>query len=197
MLIRNLLPGYINRVYESANGLFEPASGLYLPKKNNIIIIKEGLRGKEMLLAANIVTTDGDVYYAQNASVETPTNDFTELTLSTNAVSPAPGKGTDAGDLVSSVAAGSGNVAATALYPQTDDGDADNTGAGTDIVTWLFEFTKASFNDPSVEGMAIHVTGATFGSGADPLLTSFNRTSFAKTADDTLKVFVNHDFLGA
>jgi hypothetical protein len=81
-----------------------------------------------------------------------------------------------------------------ATYPKTNDGDADNTGAGVDVVTWLASYTKGDFN----HGAITHgiITNATPGA-TEPILTGYAfAASFAKTADDTLKVFVNHTMNG-
>lgn len=196
MLIKHRVHGFLNRVYQSANGLFLPG-GLIIPRNNNILLILENFRGKELMAAHNIVTDAGDVYYAQKAGSESPTNTFNTLYLSTVDWSPAPAKDTDTDDLASVISGGSKAVDST--YPKTNDGDADNTGAATDTLSWRFSYGKADFNDPSVDAGAIAATGLTSwgaGSGVHPVLTAFDLTAFAKTANDTLKVFVNHNFLG-
>lgn len=197
MLIRESqrsLAGFANRVWKSAAGLWFPDQDLFVPRRRNVLAVLDGPRGRIALAARNIVTNVGDVYYAQAAAGETVTNDFDRLSLSSVDFSPSPGKASDAGDLASVISGATSAFEAT--YPKTNDGDSDNTGAGTDIVTWLAAYGKADFNDADIEDGCIHVNGATFGSGSDPLLTAFSMTSFAKTADDTLKVFVNHEMAG-
>ena len=81
----------------------------------------------------------------------------------------------------------------------TNDGDSDNTGSGTDIVTWLASWTTGDFNSNAIIGGCIHVAGGASGAttpGATKLLTHFSLTSFNKTSSDTLKIFVNHTFNG-
>ena len=80
-------------------------------------------------------------------------------------------------------------------YPKTNDSDSDNTGAGTDIVTWRTSWTTSDFNATAIIGGCFHVGGASPGS-SDKLLTHYSITSFNKTASDTLKIFVNHTFNG-
>jgi hypothetical protein len=64
-----------------------------------------------------------------------------------------------------------------------------------DIVTFLASYAKADFNHAAISHGII--TNATPGV-AEPLLTGYAfAAAFAKTADDTLKVFVNHDFTGS
>lgn len=198
MLFLEKVQGFTNNVRKSKAGIWLADTGLITPINNNILFVIENKEGKFLHAAHNIVTNTGDIYYAEKADVSpSPTNDFTELSVSTNAWSIGPSKTSDSDDLTVAVAAGTANKAKTAGYQKVNDGDADNTGAGTDIVSWLFNYAKTDFNDPSVVAGAVHVTGATFGAAtADPLLTAFAITSFAKTADDTLKIFVNHEFLG-
>lgn len=102
-----------------------------------------------------------------------------------------PGKAATTSDFTL-IAATAKTVKAT--YPKTADGDADNTGAAADSVTWTFEWTAADFNHAAITHGWIVVSG--HGAGA-PLLTGFAfAASFTKTASDTLKVIVNHNFLG-
>lgn len=90
----------------------------------------------------------------------------------------------------------------TDLYPRFNDNDADNTGGATDQVTWAYSWTKGNFTtvgDSDLTGGVIvdRSQSATAASGAK-LLCHFNFASpFEKTANDTLKVFVNHTFEGA
>ena len=195
MLLRRRVEGLINTLYETRNALWSP--DLIVPKTDNVIIHKSGVSGIEEFLAANLITTAGDKYYAQGGVVEVQTDAFAELTLSTNPWAPVPNKATTSDDLVSAVANGSGLKTVKAGYPKTADVDPANSGSGPAVMTWLFEFAAGDFDDPSVEGMGIHVAGAVFGAAtADPMLTSFNATAFALTPTDSLRVFVNHSLLG-
>lgn len=85
-------------------------------------------------------------------------------------------------------------LAVDATYPKRNDGDSNNTGAGTDIITWRFSYSAASFANAAITHGIITLTTAT---GTDPLLTGFAfAASFAKTTSDPLTVWVNHEFLG-
>ena len=141
--------------------------------------------------AVNLVTNDGDVYYAQSSGGETPTDDFD-----------GSGGGLRHGDDntaatktdtdVTNFLAGTGLVV-DATYPATDDGDSDNTGAGTDILTWRFSYGTSDGNATGIYEGAI-VDDRTTPTAA---LTHYvYAASFNKTSSDTLKVFVNHEFLG-
>jgi len=81
-----------------------------------------------------------------------------------------------------------------ATYPKTNDGDADNTGSGTDIRTTLASYAKGDFASAGItHGWVTNPTpGAT-----EALLTGYAfAATFEKTVNDTLKVFVNHEALG-
>lgn len=139
----------------------------------------------------NIITDAGDTYYAQRAAGEAVTNAFDTLWLgNTNASTPS--KTSDSDDIT--FIAGSAKLVKTG-YPLTDDADADNTGAGVDVVTWTFEYAAGDFNDADIaDGMiGVGAHGA-----AEPALTHFEFSggAFEKTASDTLKVIINHTFNG-
>src|SRR5580765_3846343 len=188
MLIRHALPGFINRVILSKHSLFVPLFDAMLPKHMNVLAIVEGEEGRLLVPAHNIVTDAGDVYYAQKSASETPTNTFNTLTLATAGT---PGKSATYASFTPIASTGK---TPTAAYPKTNDADADNTGASTKVVTWLFSYAKADFNNAAISHGEISATAP---SGSVPLMTGFAFAApFAKTANDTLKVFVNHQMLG-
>jgi hypothetical protein len=162
----------------------------------NICIVKESINGdKTWYYAKNIVTDDGDLFYAQQAVGETPTSDFDgasgRMELRTGSATPA--KGDTYTSVTTPVTASRKVIDST--YPKTNDGDSDNTGAGTDIVTWRTSWTTSDFSASAIIGGCIHVGAASPASGTK-LLTHFSITSFDKTTSDTLKIFVNHTFNG-
>ena len=169
------------------NGIDEGMIGKVLAVKRSPIY------GLELVIPGmNIVTNDGDVYYAQSAAAETPTDDFDHATtagLRLGSAATAPVKtNTDLTTFLS----GSDHVI-DATYEQTNDGDADNTGAGTDIVTWRYSYLTSEGNVSGIQEGAIADDKTT----PTAVLTHFLfAASFSKTSSDTLKVFVNHEFLG-
>ena len=180
--------------------------GLYESKKPvgnqinpdlNVCIVKENtLTGqKTWLYTHNIVTNDGDLYYAQKSVGGTPTSDFGgsdgRMELRTGSATPA--KAHVYSDVTTPVTAS--RKVKDNTYPKTADDDSDNTGAGADIVTWRTSWTTSDFNATAIIGGCFHVGGASPASGSK-LLTHFSITSFNKTASDTLKIFVNHTFNG-
>lgn len=195
MLLKSRISEFVNKVYESKAGLWFPEIDVLVPKFQNILFVLDGDLGKRLHAVHNIVTNDGDVYYAERMANESPTNTFANLYLSTvDWDSGHPAK-TSNSDNIASVISGS-SKAVDGTYPQTNDADADNTGAGTDVVTWRFSYAKGDFSDNDIDAGAIAEASVTsWGSASlnDPLLTAFDITpAFAKTSNDTLKVFVNH-----
>jgi len=180
-------------LYES-----EKPVGIQINPDLNVCIVKENTTTgqKTWLYTHNIVTNDGDLYYAQQA-VETgsPTSDFGgsdgRMELRTGSATPA--KGHVYSDVTTPVTASRKIIDST--YPKVSDSDSDNTGSGADIVTWRTSWTTSDFNATAIIGGCIHVGGASPASGVK-LLTHFSITSFNKTASDTLKIFVNHTFNG-
>ena len=158
---------------------------------NVIAVLSDMKTGKikEVHETHNIITNAGDLYYAERGAEETVTNIFADCELGTGSVAAA--KTDDWSDLTLIT---SSEKAVSATYPMTDDQDAANTGKAVDSVTWKFEWVGADFNDAAIYEGVIVVTGA---SGTDPVLTRFVfAASFGKTADDTLTIYINHNFLG-
>ena len=171
--------------------------GIQINPDLNVCIVKENtLTGqKTWLYTHNIVTNDGDLYYAQKSVAGTPTSDFGgsdgRMELRTGSATPA--KAHVYSDVTTPVTAS--RKIKDSGYPKTADDDGDNTGAGADIVTWRTSWTTSDFNATAIIGGCFHVGGASPASGSK-LLTHFSITSFNKTASDTLKIFVNHTFNG-
>ena len=142
---------------------------------------------KRYFLGANIVTNDGDTYYAQEGAGEATDDSIAGMRLGTDNTA-ATKSDTD----VTSFLAGSGK-AIDGTYPMTDDSDGDNTGAAVDSVTWRVSYTTSEAN-----GAGIY-EGAIVDNISSPTMALTHwvfGASFTKTSSDTLKVFVNHNFLG-
>jgi len=138
----------------------------------------------------NIVTNDGDLYYAQRGVEASVTDDFTAGGIRLGSDNTAPTK-TDT-DVTSFIT--SASKAESSGYPKVNDTDANNTGSGTDIATWKFEFTAGDFTAAAVKEGAI-VDNITTPTAA--LCHFLFAASFAITSSMALTVFVNHEFLGA
>ena len=157
-----------------------------------LAILRQDEFGLELIVPGlNIVTDKGDKYYAQSAAAESPTDDFDGAASGMRHGSAATGP-TKSDNDVTTFLSGSPH-ALDATYEKTADGDADNTGAAVDTVTWRFSYTTAEGNNNGIQEGAI-CDNRTTPTGA---LTHFLfAASFNKTSSDTLKVFVNHNMLG-
>ena len=161
--------------------------------QENITIVLENTRTKKkkIIKAHNIITNKGDVYYAQLGAGEAVDDDFTHenagLRLGTGSAAPEK----TSGDVTTEASAG--RMAVDAGYPKTDDDDGDNGDAGTKVVTWRYSYTTAQGNIENIRELAI-VDNRTTPTAA--LCHALFDAAFTKTDSDTLKIFVNHSFLG-
>jgi len=159
---------------------------------------------KKIWTGHNLVYDAGDQFYAQHVAkslartVPTITNAFTTAELANNSgTNPAPGKALDRGDRTSIVA--SSQKAWSAGYARVDDPDADNTGAGPDILSWLFEWTPSDFNATGISDIWITTAAA---AGSEPILSHIDENVwtpsgvFTKASTDSLKFFLNHRLNG-
>lgn len=157
----------------------------------------------------NIATDAADLYYSERAALLTtgtpispvPTN-FTDangvpdmiMELYDNTpANNAPAKANDRSDLLGTIAPSSAK-AIDATYPQVNDGDADNTGAGVDIVTYRVSYLKTEANLADITDVIL--TNPSPGATEPLILHAEFAASFTKTAQDTLKIFANHQFNG-
>lgn len=190
MLIRSSVSRFLNRVFLSRGSVFVPAFDALVPRHRNILAVLSSDAGETLIPASNIVTDAGDIYYAQKGAGEATTNAFGIHELG-SAVTATFAKTHNRSNMT---VIGSTQKAHSATYPKRNDADADNTGAGTKIVTYLASYAKADFNHAAITHGII--TNATPGA-TEPILTGYAfAASFAKTANDTLKVFVNHAMTG-
>lgn len=139
----------------------------------------------------NIVTTAGDVWYAQKACGEAVTNNFANLYLATTGpVTPAK----DDNYSAFTVVAGS-SKAKSVGYPKTNDDDEDNPDAGVDVVSWLFEYATGDGPFTDITHSFIAAAGA---SGTAPILNSYKwAAAWSKDASTSAKIFANHTMEGA
>jgi len=146
---------------------------------------------KRIIKGKNIVTNDGDAYYAQMAAGEAPSDDFdaaaSGLRLGSGTATPAK-TDTDVQTYINTSLKGLDTG-----YEKTNDNDTDNTGAAVDSVTWRYSYIAADGPYANIYEGAI-VDNRTTPTAA---LTHFQfAATFSKTTSDTLKVFVNHNMLG-
>jgi len=155
-----------------------------------VAVLKNVDTGEERVIESNNLVTDaGEIHYAQKIPGETPTNAFGILELGSAGTAPAATSNRSA--VTTKVA--SSQKAFDAGYPKSNDGDADNTGSGTNVVSYLVSYGTGEANDGAIDRCII--TNATPGA-TEPVLMYATFTAFAKTSSDTLKFFVNHTLAG-
>jgi hypothetical protein len=152
---------------------------------------------KEFDYTHNLVTDDGEIFYAKQGAGETPaTNENFQsgrFEMGTTAYTEAETDTFNEFDVSGTSKIAGSRQTFTAGYPKTNDtGDTDNTGDAVDAVSYAVNYSAASWSDTDVEQGCIHDNASPV--SATKLLSVFSFTSFAKTSSDTLKVFVNHAF---
>ena len=168
-----------------------------------VVVIERKDGTKETHESKNIVTNAGDLFYAERGvKTSIPTNfvdgsgDFDgimELYSDAGTPNAAPAKGNDRSNLTGTLATGSAQ-AMDSTYPKVNDGDSDNTGAGTDIVTYRVSYATGDANLANISDVII--TNPSPGASEALLMHAEFGSSFTKTSSDTLKVFVNHQLNG-
>ena len=176
------------------------------PKNNICVVVTHQDGSKDWWYGSNLVTNDGDIFYAKQAAEETPASNEDLKTSACVLQNPASADTiakTDAYGQVSSPITTTGAVRGlTATYPLTNDQDSDNTGASADAISYRFDWATNQIDTSAgnpITGGAIYDVGQTSPVSATKILTHWNFTSpatFHKTSTDTLKLFVNHTFNG-
>lgn len=157
----------------------------------------------ELAETENIVTNDGDLFYAERGTLRAvgatitpvPTN-FTDANGVPDMIMElyqndggAPTKASNRSTPGTQV--GTGKVIDSG-YPTVNDADGDNTGAGTDVITY-----RVSFGTTEVNGAIddVILTNPTPGA-SEPCIMHADGLAVTKASGDTLKVFVNHTMNG-
>jgi hypothetical protein len=176
---------------------------------NIVMVLKDAATGRVKQVVRtrldgshNIVTNAGEHYYAQRAAGSTASLSFVQMTVASS-IRAATANATF-GDFrtaanVSTVPTGGTQTIDTG-YPTTSDSDADNTGADSNVVTWLRTYSTTQANTV-IRALAINQNTAAATPGAQTttqllLNASALAASVTKTSSDTLRVFVNHTFTG-
>ena len=152
---------------------------------------------KEFDYTHNLVTNDGEIFYAKQGAGETPSANENfqsgRFEIGTTAYTEAETDTFNEFDVSGTSKISGSRQTFTSGYPKTNDtGDTDNTGDAADAVSYAVNYTAASWNDTDVEQGVIHDNATP--TTSTKLLCAFSFTSFAKTSSDTLKIFVNHAF---
>lgn len=179
------------RFTRGAGGLFTPERPND-PRLNVLLVLERKGERPRIIRTHNIITSAGDIWYAQKATGEAVTNTFANAVLGTGKTA-AWAKASTYTNLLGAIAGA--NKAVSATYPKRNDGDAQNTGAGVNVITWLFSYTGADFVSATAVTDGVITIAAPIAGSA--LLAGFTlASSFTFTVDDTLKLFVNHTLLG-
>jgi hypothetical protein len=175
-----------------------------------IAVLENQITGeKKVFKTHNIVTDAGDLYYAERGALLTsgtpigpvPTN-FTDANgvpdmimemYDNTPANNAPDKAANRSDLLGTLATGSDQVI-DSTYPKVNDGDSNNTGAGTDIITYRVSYATADANLADITDLIL--TNPSPGASEPVIMHAEFAASFTKTSSDTLKVFVNHQMSG-
>jgi len=152
---------------------------------------------KEFGFSHNLVTDDGEIYYAKKGAGEAPSANENFLCgrfeLGTTGYTEAETDDFSDFDVSCTSKIACSRVTFTACYPRTNDtGDADNTGDAIDAVSYAINYTTGQANDATIEQGVIHDNACP--GACTSLLAAFSFCVFAKTSCDTLKIFVNHAF---
>lgn len=164
--------------------------------RNNIVIVRSRPEGrntvvKQWTFGHNLVTNDGDIFYATKAVGGTPAANENfmagRMELQNPGSAPTPAKADTYTSFATTIAAS--RKALDATYPKINDGDTDNTGAAVDAASYRVSWTN-EFSGTGINGGCIHDNASPV--GATKLLTHWVMTAFTKNTNDSLKVFVNH-----
>jgi hypothetical protein len=186
------------------NGISLPAE---IDPKNNICVVISHLDGsKEWFYGSNLVTNDGDIYYAKKGAGETPSSNenfgAAACVLQNPSSADTIAKTDTYGNVTSKITTSGAVRGLSSGYPKTADADADNTGAAADAVSYKFEWSTTQIDTSAgnpITGGAIYDVNVTSPVSGTKILTHWNfasPSSFHKTNTDTLKLFVNHTFNG-
>ena len=154
-----------------------------------VIVVRENMitGEKKRFVTRNLITNDGDIFYAHKAfGSDYWTPGFFRMG-SDPASADVAKSDTDVNSFLATT-----NQAIDGGYPKADDDDADNVSS-LDILTWRCSYGTGAANVNSISEIAICDSST---SPSKALCHAVFATPFAKTSDDTLKVFVNHEFLG-
>lgn len=171
--------------------------------KNNIFAVLENRKSgkKRFWYGANLVTDDGDVYYAKRGADETPSTDENfkqgKCILQNPGSSPTIGKDDTWAEFAAQSPIAASISALVSTYPKSNDQSGDNDGKYVDAVTYKYYWDTTNnwtgiFGGCIVDAANYAALGAT-----DKLLTHWAfAAAFAKTDNDTLTLYVNHRMNG-
>lgn len=174
-------------------------------KETIVLVTKDAETGQTLSVqevGPNIVTNAGDLYYAQRGAASVPTYTFNlgefVVAYSYTRTVAVHGKTCTFGRFAGFVTYGySGRKTFESGYPKTNDTDTDNTGKGTDVVTYKVIYGTSEANHV-IKAIGVCRNGATTNSNGQLLsyktLTAAQQVT--KTSAITLTAYLNHTFNG-
>lgn len=170
---------------------------------NNIRVVLENQQtgNKRYWYGSNIVTNDGDIYYAKRGADENPATDEDfkqgKCILQNPGSSPTCQKADNWQTFAGQTPISASIDALESGYPKSNDLSSDNDGKYPDAVTYKYYWDTTN-NWTGIFGGCI-VDKANYGAlgNSDKLLTHWAfAAAFAKTDNDTLTLYVNHRMNG-
>lgn len=173
-------------------------------KETIVLVTKDARTGQTLSVTEvgpNIVTNAGDLYYAQRGAAETPTytfnlGEFVVARSFTRTVA-THGKTCTFGRFALTFGLYTGRKTFESGYPKTNDSDTDNTGKGTDVVTYKVIYGTSEANY-TIRAIGVCRRNATTNSNGQ--LLSYKTLTAAqqvqKTSSITLTAYLNHTFNG-
>jgi|Deesub1362B_J571_1020462.scaffolds.fasta_scaffold01758_6 hypothetical protein len=150
-----------------------------------VVLYNVMTKKKRVIKAKNIITNEGDKWYAQRACGETPAYDFIAGGLKLGSGTTAPTKSdTD----VETYLSGTYKTVYTG-YPRTNDPDPNNTGSGADIITWKFFYDTNEANYAQIYEFAIVDQETNPNAALCRIVPGYGT---AKTSNETMTIFINH-----
>jgi len=176
--------------------------------KNNIFVILENRKSgkKRFWYGSNLVTNDGDIYYAKKGAGETPAtneNFIQGKCILQNPSSTPPITKADTWLQINTGSATTGNPIAASIdalesgFPKANDLSSDNDGKNPDAVTYKYYWDTTNNWTGIFGGCIVDAANYAALGAADKLLTHWAfAAAFAKTDNDTLTLYVNHTMNG-
>jgi hypothetical protein len=154
----------------------------------NIILKISHADGTETLVnGKNLVSYEGDKYYAQKIAAEATSFDSASLRLGYDQTAPTKNDS----DVLSFVA--NSNKAIGATYPQRNNTDTGNTLGGENVLTWKIIYDIGDLDAVDIIEAAIVDNGT---APTKALCRFIFDRKFTITPTDALTVYVNHSLIG-
>lgn len=160
-----------------------------------VLVNPTTLRPEQVHITKNLITNEGDRYYAQRGAGESPTH-FTSPAIELGTAGAAPAKTSNRSNVTTKVSGSLKQV--DSGYPKTDDDDVRNAAnADVDVVTYRVTYNTGEANTANIDRVII-TNWAAGSPGASEVVLSYAvfGAPFTKTSAQQLFVFVNHTMNG-